>query len=178
MSKEFKIKKIAKLKFTKVSERDLNDWFIKVASPTSVEKKLGLARTTTLRWKKKIKEEQISLQDLATVTQYKQLIELEELDRQAQIAMRKENKDKVTKKEIEAMKRKLTKIGFNVSEKEDTAEKNSKQDSENLSLSQFENLSIKDMKAYISKNKDKLGTAKTKKLFNIMRQKAKRKRDE
>ena len=83
MPREWRPKKIGKLKYNKKSQKTLDEWFVKYASPTILEKKLKLSRASIYRYKKEIQEKEATLQDLVTVTMYAELIKLETADYEA-----------------------------------------------------------------------------------------------
>ena len=114
MPREWRPKKIGKLKYSKKSRKTLDEWFVKYASPTKLIKDLDLSRSAVYQYRKKIQENGSSLQDLVTVTTYSKLIELENTDYEEYIkGMNKlVEKKEERKKEIAAIDKELKSKGF------------------------------------------------------------------
>lgn len=106
MAKKWSPKKIRKFSYPKAAAKTVDEWFIKYANFAQTSKRIGVARTTLIRWKDKIEKENKSLQDFATVSQYKEFVELELEDYQLFDEKRKQNAQK--KKEISKQAKQLT----------------------------------------------------------------------
>lgn len=114
--RNFKPKKIPQLHYSEKSSSSLDKWFVDYASTYEIEKKIGIARSTIARYKKKIREEKKSLQDIVTVSVYKKLIDLE-IGNWKDFVLEKE-KEKEKRKKIKERAGKLTNqlegMGFSV----------------------------------------------------------------
>lgn len=125
MTKEFKPKKLRVLKYPKGSQKTLDDWFCDYVKPIILEKNLGMYRATINRYKKKIREEGQSLQDLVNVTTYIKLIELENEDwqqfinlseiKKAEELERKQARKIDLEKQAKALSKELHKAGWKIS---------------------------------------------------------------
>lgn len=106
MAKKWSPKKIRKFLYPKAATKTVDEWFVKYANFAQISKKLGMGRTTLIRWRDKIEKEDKSLQDFATVSQYKRFVELELEDYQAFDAKRKQDAKK--KQEMSKQAKQLT----------------------------------------------------------------------
>lgn len=175
------MRKCRELKYWETDKKELDNWFVEVASPTKILKKLGMARSTVLKYKNLIKNKGKSLQDLVTIAVYRNLIDMHNEEHIQQVEKAKKIKEKklLAKKQrdnnVKQLKQQLEKYGFDVTPKKDQSKPLSEQEiqeikkpkveaesnkSELISLDEFKKLSYEEMKQYVNAHKSSL-TGKT-----------------
>lgn len=187
------MRKARELKYWETDKKELDKWFLTVASPTRILKKLGMARSTTAKYRKEISEQGKSLQDLVTITTYRTLISMQNEELAAQLQAKKlakakkAAKKKASEANIKKMKANLEKLGFDVVQKKSESkpisdEKIAKIKKKNdkpsevkqaISLDEFKQMDYAAMQKYVNRNKHLLTGKKAYQFLTIMQKKKK-----
>lgn len=111
---DFKPRKLRELTYAKSSQEVLENWFVNYARPTRILKYVGISRPTIDRYRKLIKENKKTLQDLVTVSEYKALIELENNDWKddKETTKKVDKRKKELKKQATVLTKQLHSVGF------------------------------------------------------------------
>lgn len=113
--KSVKPRKLRELAYPKSSQVALETWFVDYARPTKILKSVGISRPTTGRYRKLIKENKKTLQDLVTVSEYQALIELENHDwkyDKEEKPKKADQRKKELRKQAEDLTKQLKSAGF------------------------------------------------------------------